>query len=109
MSDTDDITTTPDIAALTQAGLNLIQQALSIYDSELRFVVGNRTFQTMFNLPKRLVTRGADFEDTIRYLVETGEYGPVDDPEVFVRDRVEAARAFEPHYRERYRANGRMI
>ncbi|WP_336245282.1 PAS-domain containing protein [Maritimibacter dapengensis] len=109
MSDTDDITTTPDIAALTQAGLNLIQQALSIYDSELRFVVGNRTFQTMFNLPKRLVTRGADFEDTIRYLVETGEYGPVDDPEVFVRDRVEAARAFEPHYMERSRSNGRMI
>ena len=31
-------------AKLTQAGLNLIQQALSIYDSELRLVVCNRRF-----------------------------------------------------------------
>jgi signal transduction histidine kinase len=98
-----------DIAALTQAGLNLIQQALSIYDDDLRFVVGNRTFQDMFGLPDRLVTQGARFEDTIRFLVESGEYGAVDDPEQFVRDRVEQAKAFEPHYMERTRANGRTI
>ncbi len=109
LSQIDDTITTPDIAALTQAGLNLIQQALSIYDDELRFVVGNRTFQVMFNLPDWLVTRGARFEDTIRYLVESGEYGPLDDPEDFVRVRVEAARAFEPHYMERERSNGRVI
>jgi signal transduction histidine kinase len=98
-----------DIAALTQAGLNLIQQALSIYDNDLRFVVGNRTFQNMFGLPDRLVTRGAHFEDTIWFLVESGEYGQVDDHAQFVRDRVEAALAFEPHYMERTRSNGRMI
>ncbi len=109
MADADDIRDTTDIAALTQAGLNLIQQSLSIYDSDLRFVVGNRTFQTMFNLPDRLVTRGASFADTIRFLVESGEYGEVFDPEGFVRDRVEAARAFEPHYMERERSNGRVI
>ncbi|NKX45249.1 PAS-domain containing protein [Roseicyclus persicicus] len=94
---------------LTRAGLNLIQQALSIYDADLRLAVCNRPFQTMFGLPERLVTPGARFEDTIRYLAETGEYGEVGDVEGFVRTRVHQARAFEPHYMERRRANGRTI
>ena len=94
---------------LTRAGLNLIQQALSIYDRELRLAVSNRPFQTMFGLPEHLVTPGASFEETIRYLVEAGEYGEVGVPAAFIRDRVEAARAFVPHYMERRRANGRTI
>ncbi|MDH5453177.1 MAG: PAS-domain containing protein, partial [Paracoccaceae bacterium] len=96
-------------AKLTQAGLNLIQQALSIYDSDLRLAVCNRRFQDMFGLPDALVTPGALFEDTIRYLVLAGEYGDVPDPEAAVHDRVEQARAFQPHYMERPRANGRVI
>ena len=94
---------------LTRAGLNLIQQALSIYDADLRLAVSNRPFQTMFNLPEALVTPGAPFRDTIRYLVETGEYGEIDDIDGFVHTRVEQARAFQPHYMERRRANGRTI
>jgi len=94
---------------LTRAGLNLIQQALSIYDRELRLAVSNRPFQTMFGLPEHLVTPGASFEETIRYLVEAGEYGEVGVPAAFIRDRIEAARAFVPHYMERRRANGRTI
>ncbi len=98
-----------DIAALTQAGLNLIQQALSIYDSDLRLVVVNRRFQEMFDLPDALVAPGTPFADTIRYLVDRGEYGEVADPERYVQDRVDQALAFEPHYVERTRANGRVI
>jgi len=98
-----------DIAALTQAGLNLIQQALSIYDSELRLVVVNRRFQEMFNLPDALVAPGTAFSHTIRYLVDRGEYGAVSDPERYVQERVDQALAFEPHYVERTRANGRVI
>ena len=94
---------------MTRAGLNLIQQALSIYDRDLRLAVCNRPFQTMFGLPERLVTPGASFEDTIRFLVESGEYGEVDDLDSFVAARVEQACAFVPHYMERRRANGRMI
>lgn len=98
-----------DTHAMMMAGLNLIQQALSIYDSDLRLVVSNRMFRDMFGLPEALVTPGAHFEDTIRYLATSGEYGPIDDIEDFVRTRVEQARAFVPHYMERPRANGRMI
>lgn len=98
-----------DTSAMTMAGLNLIQQALSIYDRDLKLAVCNRRFQEMFDLPDALVTPGARFEDTIRHQVTRGEYGPVEDVEQAIRDRVEIARAFEPHYMERTRANGRTI
>ncbi|WP_109465774.1 PAS-domain containing protein [Albibacillus kandeliae] len=91
------------------AGLNLIAQALSIYDGDLRLRLCNLPFQKMFNLPAHLTRPGASFEETIRHLARTGEYGMVDDVEAFVRDRVEQARAFQPHYMERTRSNGHTI
>ncbi|WP_093922655.1 PAS-domain containing protein [Sulfitobacter brevis] len=95
--------------AMTTAGLNLIAQALTIYDSGLRLVVCNAPFQSMFDLPDVLVTPGATFEQTIHHLASRGEYGVVDDIDSFVAERVEQARAFAPHYMERTRANGRTI
>lgn len=96
-------------AAMTAAGLNLIQQALSIYDSDLRLAVCNRRFSEMFNLPPELAQPGASFEDTIRFLVARGEYGAVEDVEAAVAARVDAARAFQPHYMERERPGERWI
>ncbi|UWQ91161.1 PAS-domain containing protein [Rhodobacteraceae bacterium M382] len=95
--------------ALTKAGLNLIAQALSIYDSNLRLAVCNHRFQEMFDLPEALTLPGAKFEDTIRHMAEKGEYGDVDDIEELVQIRVEQAQAFEPHYLERKRNNGQVI
>lgn len=94
---------------LTAAGLNLIGQSLTIYDSDLQLAVCNGPFQHMFDLPDALVTPGATFEDTIRHLVARGEYGDVTDIDDFIAERVEQARAFEPHYMERTRSNGRII
>jgi len=94
---------------MTMAGLNLIQQALTIYDQTLHLAVCNRRFQEMFDLPDALVTPGADFADTIRYLAARGDYGDVGCVDAFVATRVEIARAFEPHYMERTRAGGRTI
>ncbi|WP_254439196.1 PAS-domain containing protein [Ruegeria arenilitoris] len=94
---------------MTTAGLNLIGQALSIYDSQLRLVVSNRPFQTMFDLPDHLVQPGALFSDTIRFLASIGDYGEVEDIEEVVDLRVKQALAFEPHYIERVRANGQVI
>lgn len=94
---------------LTRAGLNLIQQALTIYDSDLRLAVANNRFKEMFGLPEHLVKVGADFSETIRFLAQRGEYGEVADVDAFVKERVKQARAFEAHYMERTRANGRTI
>ncbi|CTQ49564.1 hybrid sensor histidine kinase/response regulator [Jannaschia donghaensis] len=96
-------------ARLTQAGLNLIGQALSIYDADLRLAVCNRRFQAMFDLPDALSQPGAPFADTIRFLLERGEYGPVDDIEAMLADRIAQASAFEPHYLERTRPSGQII
>ena len=96
-------------SAMTAAGLNLIAQALTIYDADLRLVLCNAPFQQMFNLPAALVTPGASFQETITHLARSGEYGEVADVDAFVTERVIQARAFEPHYMERTRANGRTI
>ncbi|CUH65177.1 Blue-light-activated protein [Thalassovita gelatinovora] len=98
-----------DIAAMTMAGLNLIEQGLSIYDRDLKLVVCNRPFREMFGLSGHLVEPGADFKDTIRYITERGEYGEVDDIDEAVQARVDQAKTFTPHYMERKRANGRWI
>lgn len=98
-----------DTHAMTMAGLNLIQQALTIYDSDLRLASSNATFRTMFGLPDYLTTPGAEFEETVRFLATAGEYGVIDDIDAFVTARCDQARAFEPHYMERTRANGRTI
>ncbi|MFC7705749.1 PAS-domain containing protein [Plastorhodobacter daqingensis] len=98
-----------DRSKLMQSGLNLIQQALSIYDRDLRLAASNARFAEMFDLPDALYQPGAAFEDTIRHLVQRGEYGPVADPDQAVAQRVEAARTFQPHYMERQRPNGRWI
>ncbi|MFC3614733.1 PAS-domain containing protein [Lutimaribacter marinistellae] len=97
------------VKAMTTAGLNLIGQALSIYDSDLRLAVSNKRFQEMFGLPDELVEPGADFADTIRFLAEQGEYAPETDIQEIIRSRVEQALAFEPHYIERIRPNGQVI
>lgn len=95
--------------AMTAAGLNLIAQALTIYDADLNLVLCNAPFQQMFDLPRALVTPGATFQETIAHLARTGEYGDVADVDAFVNERVVQARAFEAHYMERTRSNGRTI
>lgn len=99
----------PTHEALTQAGLNLIKQAISIYDHDLRLVLANHQFQRMFDLPSALVEPGGSFEETLRVLAERGDYGELDDVEGFLAERVEQAKTFEPHYFERTRANGTTI
>lgn len=95
--------------ALTLAGLNLIAQALSIYDNNLKLVVCNHRFKEMFDLPDRLVRPGAAFADTVRHMAEKGDYGPAVDIEALVRARVAQALDFKPHYVERLRPNGQSI
>ncbi len=94
---------------MTVSGLNLITQAISIHDKDLKLIVANRRFQKMFNLPDHLVRSGAEFSDILFYLSQKGDYGPIDDVDAFVIEKVELARAFEPHYFERTRANGTSI
>lgn len=94
---------------MIHAGLNLISQAISIYDRDLKLVHANRRLQILFQLPDELVQPGADFGSLLHYVAEQGEYGQLDDIDRFVDEKVTLARAFKPHYFERTRANGTSI
>jgi len=93
---------------LMQAGLDLVNQGFTIIDTDLRLVAWNRTFLEMLEVPPELARFGTPFEAFMRANAERGEYGP-GDVEAMVAARVNAARAFEPHYFERVRPNGRVI
>ncbi|GLQ35329.1 signal transduction histidine kinase [Amylibacter marinus] len=99
----------PNTEKMTRSGLNLIKQAISIYDQDLRLVVANRRFKDLFGLPDHLVQPGALFKDTITHLTETGEYGVIEDKQRFIDQRVAQAKTFRPHYLERQRANGSYV
>lgn len=97
------------IQAMTVSGLNLITQALSIYDDDLRLVHANERFREMFGIPEHLMRPGASFEETLTVIAERGEYGASEDVGKLVQERVQRALAFEPHYLERERTDGRWI
>ena len=91
-----------------QAGLDLIDQGFTLIDESLRMIAWNRTFLELLDFPEKLIFVGAPFESFIRYNAERGEYGP-GDPVQQILERVDAARAFEPHTIERVRPNGTVL
>ena len=70
--------------ALLLAGMNLIQQAISVFDQDMKLVVFNQPMLKMFDLPEEITVRGTSFADVIRTLAALGEYGEVGDLEEFV-------------------------
>lgn len=63
---------------LLQAGLDLLDQGITVFDGDLRLVAWNRTFLQLLEFPDALAYVGAPFENFIRYNAERGEYGPGD-------------------------------
>ena len=91
-----------------QAGLDLIDQGFTLIDENLRLVAWNETFLRLLGFPPEMGYVGAPFESFMRYNAERGEYGD-GDVEAYVRERVEAAKAFRTHDIERTRPNGTVI
>jgi len=90
------------------AGLNLLDQGVTVFDAELKLIVWNEPFLRLLDFPPELAEVNAPFERFIRYNVERGEYGP-GDPEQQVAERLAAARDFRAHATERERPNGRIL
>ncbi|WP_439515164.1 PAS-domain containing protein [Oceanibaculum nanhaiense] len=72
--------------------LNL-PQGLAVFDAEARLRFCNDPFQQMMELPEALCRVGTGAQDILRYLTERGEYGPQQDVEVKVRERLDWFRA----------------
>jgi len=93
---------------MLQAGLDLLNQGITVFDANLRLVAWNRPFLELLDFPEELARVGTPFENFIRYNAERGEYGP-GDPELQTAERVAIAGSFAPHVTERQRPNGRVL
>ena len=82
---------------MLQAGLDLLDQGITVFDAELTLVAWNQTFLKLLDFPDHLAYVGAPFESFIRYNAERGEYGP-GDKEIQIAQRIAAAREFAPDY-----------
>jgi signal transduction histidine kinase len=91
-----------------RAALDLIDQGLTLIDSDLRFVAWNKTFLRLLDFPSEMGYVGAPFESFMRYNAERGEYGS-GDPQGYIDERMRAARAFEAHEIERTRPDGTVL
>ncbi len=90
------------------AGLDLLDQGVTVFDAELRMVAWNGAFLRLLDFPESLARQGMSFEDFIRYNAERGDYGP-GDPALQVAERVARAKSFQPHVTERVRPNGQVL
>ncbi len=93
---------------LLLAGLDLLDQAIAVFDATPKLVAWNQALQRLLEFPPELVREGTPFEAFVRYNALRGEYGD-GDVEAIVAERMMAARTFEPHYFERQRPNGRIL
>jgi len=93
---------------MLQAGLDLLDQGVTVFDADLRLVAWNEPFLRLLDFPEELARVGTPFERFIRYNAERGEYGP-GDRESQIAERVAAAANFAPHLTERQRPNGRVL
>jgi len=93
---------------LLLAGLDLLDQAIAVFDATPKLVTWNKALLRLLDFPESMVRVGTPFEDFVRFNAERGEYGQ-GDIDTLIRERVAAARSFQPHYVERARPNGRIL
>jgi PAS domain S-box-containing protein len=93
---------------LLQTGLDLLNQGLTVFNEDLELVAWNQTFFTLLEFPQHFARVGMPFSEFLRYNAQRGEYGD-GNVEALVSERMGWARAFEPHYAERVRPNGKVM
>ncbi len=93
---------------LLMAGLDLLDQAIAVFDATPKLVTWNKALLRLLDFPESLVKVGTPFEAFVRFNAERGEYGE-GDIEKLVTARMASARSFQPHYVERMRPNGQTL
>lgn len=97
-----------ELGRLTLASLDHLQEAISIFDQNLRLMVWNRKFVELLAFPADLLHVGMPFAEVIGYNVRRGEYGP-GDPATQIAERVRLAQQFQSHSFERVRPDGTVL
>jgi signal transduction histidine kinase len=94
--------------ALLLAGLDLMDQGITVMDGDLKLVAASRGVFKLFGFPAEMSRVGTPFADFVRYNAERGEYGEGDVDQI-VAEQVRLARQFKPHEAERTRPDGTII
>ena len=90
------------------AGLDLLDEGVSLFDENLTLLAWNRLFIDLLGFPEEMVKVGTPFEDFIRYNAQHGEYGEGDIASM-VAGRMAVARSRQTSRAERTQANGRVL
>jgi PAS domain S-box-containing protein len=98
----------PEAFGLIQAGLDKIDQGITIFDADLKLVFCNERLLTLLDIPASVMAVGTHFSNIIRYNAARGEYG-LGDADEMVRERVAVARQFKTHSLERTRPDGTVL
>ena len=77
---------------LLLAGLDLLDQAIAVFDATPKLVTWNKAMLRLLDFPESMVRVGTPFEEFARFNAERGEYGP-GDIDTLVRARVAAQNA----------------
>lgn len=93
---------------LLSAVLKSIRQGLAAFDKDLKLVVANDRFKQIREVPDRLATPGATFEEWMHHDAAKGEFGD-GDPEEQARIRIAKARQFQHHRLIRTRPDGTVL
>jgi signal transduction histidine kinase len=94
-------------SALLQSTLESMGEGLSVFDREGRLIAWNGRFAKLLTLPLDLTS--ATLHDVLMGQLRRGDFGPVDDPEREVGQRVDAFYRDVPSVIERSTASGGVV
>ena len=93
---------------LLSTALENVSQGISVVDADMRLVMWNRPYLTMFDYPDGMVYVGRPVADLIRWNAEHGECGP-GEVDAIVARRLAYMRAGTPHVFQRIRPDGSVL
>mgnify|MGYP005988005111 CR=1 FL=1 len=100
---------------LLQAGVENIEQGISVIDADMRLVAWNKRYIELLNYPENFVSAGKPIADLIRYNAERGVIVTNNDPadsskdDDFVKRRIEHMRQGNSHHFQREMPSGIVL
>jgi len=93
---------------LLQAGVENIEQGISVIDADMRLVAWNKRYIELLDYPKDLVTVGKPIAELIRFNADRGIIIG-DDKDEYITRRIEHMQQGNSHYFQREMSNGLVL
>jgi len=93
---------------LLQAGVENIEQGISVVDADMRLVAWNKRYVELLDYPENIVTVGKPIAELIRYNAQRGVIN-ADNGEEFINRRIKHMRQGNNHYFQREMPNGIVL